>query len=105
MSRCSHIARPSCHAHVDAGAAERDALGVEPRALAGAPCERSVRAHDAVPPQGGGVGRSGSSQAWSTEPAKRGAPGETSPYDATNPGGMARTRPSTTSVRDRTDAI
>src|SRR3954467_11255058 len=63
--------------------------------LAGDPSARTTRCH----------GRSGSSQAWSTEPAKRGAPGETSPYDATNPGGIARTRRSTASVRFRTDAI
>src|SRR5919199_758633 len=57
MSRCSHIAGPSCHAHVDAVPAEGHGLGLEPRALARALGERAVGAHDAVPRQVGIVAR------------------------------------------------
>src|SRR5689334_21147311 len=57
--------------------------------LASDPSARTTRCH----------GSPGSSQACSTVPAKRGAPGDTSPYERTKPGGIARTRARTASAR------
>ena len=61
-------------------------LGLEQPALAIALGERPVGAHDPLPGQGG------SALAASTAPARRGAPGERSPYVVTRPRGIARTR-------------
>src|SRR5690348_3172266 len=58
--------------------------------LASDPSERTIRHH----------GRSGSSLPDRTVPAKRGAPGETSPYARTKPSGVLRMRSSTRSSRD-----
>src|SRR6478735_5460711 len=57
ISRCSHIAAQSCHAHVDTFAAEWHALGLEALALAIALRQRPVGAHDAVPGEVGVVVR------------------------------------------------
>src|SRR4051812_9645914 len=53
------------------------------------PSARTIRCHGTV----------GSSHSDSTAPAKRGAPGDTSPYARTNPSGVARMRARTRSAR------
>src|SRR3954452_5247591 len=58
--------------------------------LASDPSARTIRCQGTV----------GSSHSDSTAPAKRGAPGDTSPYARTKPGGVARMRASTRSARD-----